>query len=160
MKKGGLYTGERGMTWAHIEKPTVTQAQAQITMAAGGVPSGKVDDFDAYMQRLIQLIPAELVALYLAFHAASDPNGSFHWWWPIICLVLVVVVRIFGTRNPTGAFWSFQPIAVAVAAISFVLWIYAIGDKIAGVTFTAEPIWISAMIAIWTIVVPYFYKGS
>jgi hypothetical protein len=148
------------MAWARIEKPTITQAQARIAMAAGGTPSGKVDDFDAYMGRLIQLIPAEVVALYLAFHAASAPNGSFRWWWPIICLVLAVIVRVFGTRKPDGSFWTFQPIAVAIAAISFVLWIYAIGDKIGGLEFTAEPIWISAAIAIWTIIVPYFYRGN
>ena len=104
------------MTWAHIEKPTVTLAQARMAMAAGGTPAGKVDDFDAYMQRLVQLIPAEVVALYLTFHAAAAPGGSFRWWWPNICLALTVIVRFFGTRKPAGAVWNFQPIAVAVAA--------------------------------------------
>ena len=51
-----------------------------------------------------------------------------------------------------------QPTAVAVAAVSFILWIYAIGDTIWGFA-VSEPIWISAGIAIWTIAVPYFYKG-
>ncbi len=148
------------MTWAHIEKPTVTLAQARMAMAAGGTPAGKVDDFDAYMQRLVQLIPAEVVALYLTFHAAAAPGGSFRWWWPNICLALTVIVRFFGTRKPDGAVWNFQPIAVAVAAVSFVLWIYAIGDEIGGFQFKAEPIWITAAIAIWTIVVPYVYKGD
>ncbi len=148
------------MAWAHIDRPTVTQNQARMAMAAGGQPAGKVDDLDAYMQRLIQLIPAEVVALYLAFHSQSDPNGSFSWYWPIICLVLVVIIRIFGTRKPDGSALSFQPLAVAIAAVSFVLWIYAIGDKMAGLAFAGEPIWISAAIAVWTVVVPYFYKGD
>jgi hypothetical protein len=125
---------------------------------AGGPAAGKPDDIDAYMQRLVQLIPAEIVALYLAFHAAASKQGSFVLLWPIVCLALVVFVRILGTRRADGPIWSFQPIAVTVASISFVLWIYAIGDKIWKFEI-GEPIWISAGIAIWTIVVPYFYKG-
>jgi hypothetical protein len=148
------------MSWARIERPVVTEAQARAAMGTGTTPPpGKVDNVDAYMERLVQLIPAEVVALYLAFHAAAAPNGSFARWWPIICLALVIAVRVVGTRKPDDAFWSFQPIAVAVAAISFVLWIYAIGDKLWGFAI-GEPIWISAGIAVWTIVVPYFYKGT
>jgi hypothetical protein len=147
------------MSWARIETPTVTRAHIRQARAAGTPPpEGKPDDFDAYMQRLAALIPAEVVALYLTFHTEADPRSSFAWWWPLICLALVVLVRIAGTREPGGSFWSFQKIAVAVAAVSFVLWIYAMGDKIWGFT-VSEPIWIAATIGIWTIVVPYFYKG-
>ena len=151
------------MSWARVAKPKVTRAQIKAATSGGQpVPEGKRDDFNAYMERLVQLIPAEIVALYLTFHASSDPDGSFALWWPIICVVLVLLVRVVGTL-PSGApvwrFWLCQPIAVGVAAISFVLWIYAIGDKIWNFA-VSEPIWVSAGIAIWTIVVPVFYKGD
>ena len=105
------------------------------------------------MERLVQLIPAEVVALYLTFHAGTDPNGLFAFWWPIICLALVIVVRVRGTLDPGGSIWSVQPIAVIVAAISFVLWIYGIGDTIWNFT-VSESRWISAAIAVWTIAIP------
>ncbi len=150
------------MSWVRIERPTVTRQQImQAAAAHQAAPPGKVDDFDAYMQRLVQLIPAEIVALYLTFHGLADPKGSFALGWPIICLGLVIIVRILGTHDPGFSilmFWKCQWIAVGVAAVSYVLWIYAIGDTIWGFT-VRKPIWISASIAIWTIFVPYFYKG-
>jgi hypothetical protein len=145
------------MSWYRIERP-VPAAQAAAA-AAANQQSPPADDFKAYMDRLLKLIPAEIVALYLTFHTAADPKSSFSWWWPIICLVLVIIARYLATRVATDPFWKFQWIAVLVAAVSYLLWIYAIGDSIAGFVIR-EPIWISAGIAIWTLAVPYFYKGD
>ena len=65
------------MSWARIEK-AVSRARIRTAKANNQPPPpGKPDDFNAYMQRLVQLIPAEIVALYLTFHAAANPNGSF-----------------------------------------------------------------------------------
>ncbi len=143
------------MSWYRIEKPAVG---AHLKMAAAP-PAPQPDDFKAYMQRLLRLIPAEVITLYLTFRGLADPHSKFAYWWSAICLVLVVVLRIFGTRATGGSIWTFQKIAVGVAAVSFILWVYGMGDTILGFAI-GEPIWINASIAIWTIVVPLFYKGD
>jgi hypothetical protein len=107
---------------------------------------------DDYLTRLVKLIPAEVVALYLTFKEVAADWLAI---WATVCLVLVVIVRALGT---SGANKPVQWGAVVVAAVSFVLWIYATGGHIIDVTLPAGVI--SAAIGLWTFVVPWFYKGD
>jgi hypothetical protein len=111
---------------------------------------------DPYLARLVKLIPAEILALYVAFkEVASTWLGT----WAMICLALVVIVRCFATKTDT--FRSAQIWAVLVAAISFALWVYATGGQLDGWTLpTSMPGLISILTAVWTFLVPYLYKGD
>jgi hypothetical protein len=111
------------------------------------------DDLGHWMDRLIKLVPSEIVAVYLAGKAYAIAWAGV---WSIICLILVLVVRIWGTRSGSG-----QPQwpAVAVAAISFVIWVYAMGGQFAGAVL-GDPGIASAAVLIWTVLVPVFYKGD
>ena len=49
-----------------------------------------------YLERLVALIPAEVISLYLAL--VNFTSGSENHWIPFVGLVLVIFVRIMGTR--------------------------------------------------------------
>ena len=92
-------------------------------------------DFEApsggsYMERLVKLMPAEAIAVYpLLFNEAkglSDADNRaraialISW----IMLAIVIVLRWQATTTPErGAQWM----AVLVAAISYIIWVYVFG---------------------------------
>lgn len=123
----------------------------------GGTPPS-----DPYFARLVKMVPAEVLAFYVAFKTVV---AAFPGTWAFVCLLLVVLVRTLGTKESGKAI---QWIAVVVASVSFVLWVYATGGHFfmwelpaspADVARNAQGI-VSAAIGVWTFVVPYFYKGE
>jgi hypothetical protein len=113
---------------------------------------------DPYFARLVKLVPSEVLALFVTFKQAAT---GFLGVWSLICLGLVIVVRTIGTRQ---AGKPIQWLAVAVAAISFALWVYATGGYLEGLKLPDAPsnaqAGLSIAIGVWTFVVPYFYKGD
>lgn len=117
---------------------------------------------DPYFARLVKLVAAEVLALYIALKAVA---AGFPGVWAFICLLLVVLVRTLGTKQ---AGKPIQWIAVAVACVSFVLWVYATGGQFFEWKLPTTPEEaaknaqgaVSAAIGVWTFVVPFFYKGE
>jgi hypothetical protein len=107
---------------------------------------------EQYLGRLVKLIPAEVVALYLTFKEAT---AGWPGTWAWICLGLVILVRSLGT---SGEGIPPQKLGVAVASVSFVIWVYATGGHLIEVNLPAGSIPVA--MGVWTVVVPYFYKGS
>ena len=110
---------------------------------------------DQYLARLVKLVPSEVVALYLAF---KEVAATWLGIWATICLVLVVFVRAFGTNQQgKGIQWG----AVVVAAVSYILWVYATGGYILQFHLPeSAPGIISVAIGVWTFLIPYFYQGD
>jgi hypothetical protein len=104
------------------------------------------------------MIPAEVVSLYLV-GSGLIPNEQtiVLTIWTIICLIGVVVVRIYGTQDPEKKLppdW----IHIGISTAAFLIWVYSLGGP-----FTAwglsEPYLGSLLVLIWTFFVPMFYKG-
>ncbi len=122
---------------------------------------------DSYAERLLKLVPAEAIALYLAGRgvitgspdpvAGLDPQSALL-GWGILGLVIVVALRWWGTADrKLGE--SPQIGAVIVSAISYLVWIYSLGDsfKDYGVH---DPKLGGLLVIVWTFVVPFIYRGS
>lgn len=118
----------------------------------------------AYVDRLVKLIPAEVVALYLTGRpliqpeeterTADDPDQRIYWLvWTLVCLVAVLVVRRWATSDPT---WRLRPQwnAVIVAAISFLVWVYSLGDVFRGYGLWSATAAALAVLA-WTFFAPF-----
>lgn len=106
----------------------------------------------AWMERLVKLVPAEILAVYLAgrSHAAA-----IHGAWPLVCLALLLALRIWGTRVPgKGPQWP----AVGVAAVSFVIWVFALDGRILGLS--VSPDLASLLVLVWTTLAPLLYRGD
>ena len=125
-------------------------------------PAVAAEPGDPYFSRLVKLVPAEVLTLYIAFKVVA---AGFPGAWALTCLLLVLLVRTVGTKE---AGKPIQWIAVVVACVSFVLWTYATGGHLPWLPLPTDPEKVakaaqgavSVAIGVWTFVVPYFYKGE
>jgi hypothetical membrane protein len=129
------------------------------TSFASGPPSPSTG-MQEYMERLVKLIPGEVVGLYLVGVGVIPLNANprYYAYWAAICLLLVIVVRAYGTSdrvNNVPVEW----ITVFVSTVSFVLWLYTMQGPLQTFGGFGEPFMGSLAILVWTFVVPYFYKG-
>jgi len=116
------------------------------------------DDFRFYLERLLKLIPAEVIGLYLV-GSGIVPQGQTVGLtvWAVVCLIGVFVVRVYGTADAAAN----QPpdwTHVLISAVSFVIWIYTLGGPFAAWGVSVP--WIGSLLVLaWTFFVPIFYKG-
>lgn len=136
-------------------------------------PESDNNKYSYYLERIIKLIPSEVIGLYLALHSMGLGNGEFRahseyisntYFNGIIiaCFILVIISRVFGTKKAGYGSMSYMKTAqwssVFISSISFIIWVYAMGHKL---TFLPiDGIYIKASVFIWTFIVPYFYKGE
>lgn len=114
-----------------------------------GRPLGPVDP---WLARVVKLVPAEVVAVYLAGRPLAE--ARFAAVWPLVCLALVIVVRALGTSDRRGPQW----ISVAVSAVSFVLWVSATGGRFPGLALPTDVAGLGVLV--WTTLVPVLWKGD
>jgi hypothetical protein len=134
------------------------------TIVAHGGTAGS--PLQQYVDRLVRLIPAEVMAAYQAIRgvvvavAPESPSAkSFLPWLPVIGFFLVLFVRAWGTRAPSGDLKTIQWRAVGIAAVSFVVLVISLGHPI--IVETAIPTWIgSVFLILWVFFLPYIYDGS
>lgn len=106
-----------------------------------------------WADRLIKLIPSEILAAYVSGRALAP---EYEQYWAPVCLALLLIVRAIGTKAPNS---STQWGAVAIAAISFLIWVYSIGGFFFSLKINDAAIPALAMIA-WTVIAPILYKGN
>lgn len=119
---------------------------------------GTSEGFKEYLERLLKLIPAEVVGLYLignGFIPQEQAVGSAV--WASICFVLVIIVRIFGTADGPAKPW--QPIPVFVSAMAFIIWVYSMGGPFQKFNLYV-PFIGSLAVLLWSFLIPYIYKGE
>jgi hypothetical protein len=111
-----------------------------------------------YAERLLKLIPAEIVALYL-FGIGAIPPGRVGATaaWAATCQVLGVISRAFGTRDATQHLPPQWPVVI-ISSVSFAIWIFTMPGPLQG--FGVSPPFVGSLVmAVWTFLVPYLYKG-
>lgn len=151
----------------------LNEGEGLRSMTDGNKATGAQAPSNDYLQRLIKLIPAEVLGIYLAIrNATANDSGEIniadnYIWLPIVGLGLVLFARIVGTniitkktvKGKTVTKWDIEWPLVAISGISFIIWVYAMGD---GPIFNSYPdnVMIAAAVSIWTFAVPYFYKSS
>jgi hypothetical protein len=140
-----------------IQRPSNVGAQ---TMSTG---TGRGDSLDFYMDRLLKMIPAEVVSLYVVGVGLIPKEGesvkTYLAVWAIICFVGLFVVRIWGTSDRQA---NLPPdwVHITISAIAFIIWVYSLGSlSIFGMLGIANPVIGSLLILAWTFFVPIFYKG-
>ena len=143
-----------------------SQAQAERRRRANanvrrvGRAAGKAlhdASLEAYLERLLKLIPAEVVSIYPVGRSliADDMQQGL---WATICLMICVVFRTRMTRGPDGRpQWP----AVAIAAVSFIIWVYVLGAHVVGFALPDQyKVWPALMLLAWTTIVPAVYTGG
>jgi hypothetical protein len=114
-----------------------------------------------YFERLIKMIPADVVGLYLVGSGfIPREKREILAIWTAVCLFGVIAVRIWGTadpdpQRPEPPQWP----VVGISSVAFVIWVYSMGGVFAAYGL-AEPYIGSLLVLAWTFFVPIFYKGS
>ena len=119
----------------------------------------EADGLQSYLDRLLKLIPAEVVGLYLVGVGAIPAGQNIGLAvWTGFCFLAVILVRAVATRDPAknlGPQW----VAVMVAAVAFVIWAYTMGGPFAA--YNVYVGWIGSLaVLVWSFGVPFFYKGD
>jgi hypothetical protein len=127
-------------------------APLRLYAADRSAVGGAAGPVDPWLARLVKLVPAEIVAVYLAGRPLAQER--YAGLWPVACLVLAIVVRAFGTSDRRGPQW----LSVAVSAVSFVLWVYATGGHF--LTIVVDPNLAALAVLVWTTLVPVFWRGG
>jgi hypothetical protein len=119
---------------------------------------GDDQGFKEYLGRLLKLIPAEIVGLYMigsGFIPSDVIVGQLA--WSGVCLILIIVVRIYGTADKENDL-PYQGVPVFISTVAFLIWIYWLGGP-----FVKLGIYISwfasILVLICSFLVPLFYKG-
>jgi len=114
--------------------------------------------FDFYLDRLLKMIPAEVVGLYLVGSGfIPQGEGVVLAVWAVVCLAGVIAVRAYGTADPENK----KPpdwVHVVISAVAFVIWVYTMGGPFAAFNLYV-PYMGSLLVLAWTFFVPIFYMG-
>jgi hypothetical protein len=117
--------------------------------ALAGPSEGPID---SWLTRLVKLVPAEIVAVYLAGRPLAA--ARFEHTWPVACLILTIIVRAFGTNDGRGPQW----LSIAISAVSFVIWVYATGGQF--LTIQVDTNVAALAVLVWTTLVPAIWRGD
>ena len=132
--------------------------QPPATRGVGGAEAAAPPAADDYLDRLMKLIPADTVALYLSLDGvirsglAGDPSLRT-WLW--VLLVVVAAGNILYWRK-TGVTHVGQYIVLTVA---FVVWVFTIGGPFHDLPWY-KPFMGSVLLGLFTFFAPFLYKGA
>jgi hypothetical protein len=128
-----------------IEQPSAVRA------AATGQEQVKY-----YLDRLLKMIPAEVISLYLIGQGVVPTENMIAGFvWAAVCLIGVVALRAWGTADqrankPTD--W----VHVIISSVAFVIWVYTLGGPFAQAGIQLP--WLGSLVVLaWTFFVPFFY---
>jgi hypothetical protein len=126
-----------------------------------GEGKAKAEPYDSYVTKLLKMIPAEVISLYLAGLALipaslPDPQKIAPMAWVGLCFILVILARYVMTKDKnTSPDWMI----VGLSAVSFLIWSYSMGGPWAttGIYIT----WLGGLaVLVWTFAVPLCFKDE
>ena len=114
--------------------------------------------FRSYLDRLLKMIPAEVVSLYVVGSGVIPEEQPLALVaWTVICLIAVVGIRAYGTADPEVKLptdWTH----VGISAGAYMIWVYSLGGP-----FKAYDLHVSylgsLLVLAWTFVIPMIYQG-
>ncbi|NLE43340.1 MAG: hypothetical protein GX620_01360 [Chloroflexi bacterium] len=119
---------------------------------------GTTEGFNSYLDRLLKMVPAEVISLYLVGSGLiPDDQPAALAFWTLVCLVGVVLLRVYGTADPAEdkpTDW----LHVAISSVAFLLMVYSLGGPFAAYDLHV-PYLGSLLVLAWTFFLPIFYKG-
>jgi hypothetical protein len=116
------------------------------------------EGFKFYLDRLLKMIPAEVIGLYLVGSGLIPRDQPVVLTvWAFVCLAGVVAIRVYGTTDTAS---SLPPdwVHVAISTVAFVIWVYTLGGPFAAINWYV-PYLGSLLVLAWTFFVPIFYQG-
>ncbi len=126
--------------------------------APAGAGAGTAGTQDDYVDRLMKLIPADTVALYLSLDGIvrsglkGDPALST-WMWALFVVVVVGNVLYWRKTGVTDV------VQYVVLTLAFVVWVFTIGGPFHDLPWY-KPFMGSVLLGLFTFFAPLLYKGA
>ena len=117
------------------------------------------DQGDAYVERLLKMIPAEVMAVYLSIQgillsALSGQESQLQaWLWGTFAVLLVGNVLYLRRFNKVT-----DPIQYGILTLAFVIWVLTLGGPFVFLSFY-EPFMGSIILVLFTFFAPVAYTG-
>lgn len=124
-----------------------------ITGGGSEAPGG----FAGYLDRLMKMIPAEAIGLYIVGKGIVNDQAGILVGWAVFCLLFVILLRVKYTADPARKLppdW----LHIAISSVAFLIWIYSMGDPWEAFNIYNPAIG-SLLVLAYTAVVPVLYKG-
>jgi uncharacterized membrane protein HdeD (DUF308 family) len=139
--------------------PLLTINVKKTRVKALGAPAA--EPYDTYVTKLLKLIPAEVISVYLAGLAlipASLPESQkiAPLAWLGICFLFVIIARYAMTTDKnTSPDWKI----IGLSVVSFVIWTYSMGGPWESTSVYIS--WLGGLAVIaWTFLVPYCFRDE
>ena len=129
----------------------------RVEGANGAAPSETVPEKDEYSDRLLKLVPAEVIAVFFAVDAAIQSSnnavpGLLYWG---ITLLLAAGAYLYVMRTSSEKDKPPPYLQAGLATLSFVVWVFAIGGPFEYSQFSwYGPAWHGILLPIYTFFVP------
>jgi hypothetical protein len=115
--------------------------------------------FKGYLDRLMRLIPGDVVGVYLLGAGVVPRDTPFAIaGWAAFCLVLVFCLRVYGTadkRQQLPPQWG----VVLLSMLAFIIWLYSIGGPFAAYGLYVPYVG-SLLVLAFAVFVPIVYRGN
>lgn len=111
------------------------------------------DPFAEWMERLVKLIPGEVVGAYVLIRYIGGDTFS-EIVWPLIFLVLTFAFRAWMTSENSKPQW----VAAIISTIAFFFWVYITGGSFFG--FLIDTQIMSAFMVVFMLIVSKVFKGD
>lgn len=142
--------------------PDATSAPYRILRpkkTAVAADGANADFFKQYLDRLMKMIPGEVVGLYLVgsgFVPQDQPVALIG--WSVLCLVAVIALRLYGTTNLARD--QRPDIAhTIISCCAFTIWVYTLGGPFKQPYDLHRP-WIGSLsVLAFMFFAPLLYKG-
>ena len=121
-------------------------------------PVSGPDKVRSYFERLMKMIPIEVVTLYLAgMTMIPEKQTVVQIIWAVVGLVGVFLARFFGTRESERN----KPVdwvVLVLSCIAYLIWVYSLGGPFKSLGIFL-PYVAGLLVMTWTFVAPFFYWG-
>lgn len=122
-------------------------------------PVAGPDRVRSYFERLMKMIPMEVVTLYLAgMTMIPEKETVVQIIWAVLGLGGVFLARFFGTRESERN----KPVdwvVLVLSCVAYLIWVYSLGGpfKTLGIFL---PYVGGLLVLLWTFIVPFCYWGQ
>lgn len=126
----------------------------------GGIAVSATPPQDDYTARLLKLIPADIIGVYLTISNLISTNGKTPdqnhglQWAMLIVLVLVTPIYLWKIAQVKAK------AEIAIAVVSFILWAICLGGPFEGIDIAGQSLkFLGALIMpVYTLLVPKIYQ--
>ena len=142
----------------------IDTSSGQLFSKGSKAPTKVKPDWDVYVDRLRNLLPIEVTAMYLAgLGVIPLTERASLLGWVVFCLFATVLYTARQSRQHAGS-TKHAPLPIAwrqvlIAAVSFLVWSYALGEP-----YRQLGVWVAHLSTLfmlgWTFLAPFLYSGE